>query len=270
VRLLQRTTRRLSLTEAGLAMLPHVQRALLALEDAREAATQARTAPRGPLRINAPMSFGLLHVAPALSAFAARYPEVRVDLALDDRVLDLTEGGFDLALRIGTLADSALISQPLGRSRNVLVAHPDYLSAHGEPREPAQLAAHGALLYTLSSSSQRWTLERGNKSESVRMRSRLQANSSLVLQRALLDGLGIARIPLFIVAEDLASGRLTQLLPDWSLPAQGIFALTTARDFMPRKTRAFIDFLRERIGDPPYWERIAAGALAPLPAGSRS
>jgi DNA-binding transcriptional LysR family regulator len=114
-------------------MLPHVQRALLALQEACDAASEARTAPRGTLRLNAPMSFGLLHVMPALSAFAQRYPEVRVDLVLDDRVLDLTEGGFDLALRIGNIADSALISQPLGRSRNVLVAHPNYLAQRGMP-----------------------------------------------------------------------------------------------------------------------------------------
>lgn len=254
VQLLRRTTRQLSLTEAGQAMLPHVQRALGALQEACDAATDTRRAPRGTLRLNAPMSFGLLHVMPALSAFAQLYPEVRVDLVLDDRALDLTKGGFDLTMRIGTLADSGLISQALGRSRNVLVAHPDYVARHGSPAEPAALAGHALLVYSLSSSAARWTLVRGTHSESVRVRGRLQANSSLALQRALLDGLGIARIPWFVAGQDLAAGRLLRVLPDWHLPEQGIYALTSAREHLPRKTRAFIDFFRERVGDPPYWE----------------
>lgn len=265
VQLLQRTTRRLSLTEAGQAMLPHVQRALVALQEACDAASEVRTAPRGTLRLNAPMSFGLLHVMPALSAFAHLYPEVRVDLVLDDRVLDLTEGGFDLALRIGTLADSALFSQTLGRSRNLLVAHPDYLARRGAPVEPVELGQHDLLVYSLSSSVTRWTLLRGTRTETVRVRGRLKANSSLALQRALLDGLGIARIPWFVVGEDLAAGRLVRVLPDWDLPTQGLHAMTSAREHLPLKTRAFIDFLRERIGEPPYWERGGTQLAAALP-----
>jgi len=262
VRLLQRTTRQLSLTEAGLAMLPHVQRALGAAQEAREAATQSLAAPRGTLRLNAPMSFGLLHVVPALNAFARLYPEVHVDLVLDDRVLDLTEGGFDLALRIGALPDSALIAQSLGRSRNVLVAHPDYLARAGTPEQPADLSRHAALSYSLSATVGRWTLERAGRSETVRVKGPLQANSSLALHQALKAGLGVARIPTFVVGDDLARGLLVRVLPEWSLPEQGIFALTTARDYLPRKTRAFIDFFRERIADPPYWERANPGSPA--------
>jgi DNA-binding transcriptional LysR family regulator len=255
VRLLQRTTRRLSLTEAGAATLPHAQRSLLAARDAEEAARQSLVSPRGVLKINAPMSFGLLHVVPALGAFAMAYPEVRVDLVLDDRVVDLVDGGFDLALRIGTLADSALVAQRVSRSSNVIVAHPDYLARAGAPSTPEDLAAHAALVYSLSATGARWTLTRGQRKETVRVSGPLQANSSLALHRALLQGLGLARIPRFVVAEDLASGRLVQVLPDWQLPDLGIFAVTTARDYLPRKTRAFIDFFRERVGDPPYWER---------------
>lgn len=255
VRLLRRTTRRLSLTEAGAAALPHAQRSLLAARDAEEAATQALTSPRGVLRVNAPMSFGLLHVVPALGAFAQLYPEVRLDLVLDDRVLDLAESGFDLALRIGTLPDSSLFAQRVGRSRSVVAAHPDYLARAGAPATPSDLAGHAALTYSLSPTGARWTLAQGSRSETVRVSGPLQANSSLALHRALLQGLGLARIPLFIVGEDLAQGRLAQVLPGWELPELGIFAVTTARDDVPRKTRAFIDFFRARIGNPPYWER---------------
>lgn len=201
------------------------------------------------------MSFGLLHVVPALGAFARAYPEVRVDLVLDDRVLDLVEGGFDLALRIGTLPDSSLVSQRVGRNRNVLVAHPDYLARAGMPASPGELAGHAVLVYSLSATGTRWTLTRGARSETVRVRGPLQANSSLALRQALLQGLGIARIPLFVVGEDLHHGRLMRVLPDWELPEQDIHALTTTRDQLPRKTRAFIEFFRSRLGDPPYWEQ---------------
>jgi DNA-binding transcriptional LysR family regulator len=258
VRLFERTTRRLSLTEAGIAALPHAQKALAAAQDAEEAATSALASPHGSLRINAPMSFGLLHVAPALGAFARENPEVRVDLVLDDRLLDLVEGRFDLALRIGKLPDSTLIAQRLGRSQSVIVAHPDYLARAGTPTTPQALIKHAALVYSLSPTGSRWVLTRGPRKETVRVTGYLLANSSLALHSALLQGLGLARIPRFIVGEDLAKGRLTQLLPNWELPEQGIYAVTTTRDSIPRKARAFITFFRERLGETPYWERGSA------------
>jgi DNA-binding transcriptional LysR family regulator len=256
VRLLQRTTRRLSLTEAGAATLPHAQRSLLAAQDAEEAARQSSVSPRGVLKINAPMSFGLLHVVPALGAFALEYPEVRVDLVLDDRVLDLVDGGFDLAIRIGDLPDSTLIAQRVGRSRSVIVAHPDYLARARAPATPADLGEHAALIYSLSPTGSRWTLTRAERRETIVVSGPLSANSSLALRQALLQGLGLARIPSFVVGEDLAEGRLVRVLPEWELPDLGIFAVTTARDYLPRKTRAFIDFFRARIGEPPYWEPL--------------
>lgn len=250
VRLFQRTTRRLSLTEAGSATLPHAQRALVAARDAEEAATQTLASPRGVLRVSAPMSFGLLHVVPALAEFAKRHAEVRVDLVLDDRLVDLVEGRFDLAIRIAALADSSLIAHRIGTTRHALVAHPEYLARAGTPASPEDLSAHAVLLYSLSSSGSRWVLTRGHETEEVHVQGPLKANSSLALHRAVHDGLGIARIPLFVVSDDLARGALVQVLPDWSSPEHGIFAVTTAREYLPRKTRAFIEFLRERIGDP--------------------
>jgi DNA-binding transcriptional LysR family regulator len=255
VRLFQRTTRRLSLTEAGAAALPHAQRAVLAARDAEEAATELLSSPRGMLRVNAPMSFGLLHVVPALGEFAQAYPEVQIDLALDDRVLDLAEGGFDLALRIGNLDDSSLIAKRIGTSRVTIVASPAYLARRGRPEHPRDLADHAALLYSLSPTGSRWTLERGAERETVRVSGPLRANSSLALHRALLAGLGLARIPWFVVGRDLVDGRLVRVLPEWEPSAQGIFAVTTRREFQPRKTTAFVEFFRARIGDTPYWER---------------
>jgi DNA-binding transcriptional LysR family regulator len=254
VRLFQRTTRRLSLTEAGAAALPHAQRALVAAQDAEEAATQLLASPRGVLRVNAPMSFGLLHVVPALGEFARIYPEVKIDLVLDDRVLDLAEGGFDLALRIGDLADSTLVAKRVGTNRMAIVAAPSYLERRGSPSRPSDLAEHDALLYSLSPTGARWTLKRGGETETVRVGGPLQANSSLALHTALLQGLGLARIPWFIAGDDLRTGRLVRVLPDWELPSQGIFAVTTARAYLPRKTLAFVEFFRARIGEPAYWE----------------
>lgn len=254
VRLLQRTTRQLSLTQAGQGVLPHAQQMLLAVRDAEEAAMQARLTPRGTLKINAPMSFGLLHVVPALGAFAGLYPEVKVELVLDDRHLDLTEGGFDVGVRIGALSDSSLIARRLGRSRNLLVAHPDYLARAGEPKTPQALAGHATLLYSLSSKGSRWAFVRDARQEVVRINPRLQVNSSLALRVAVQQGLGIARIPEFIVGDDVAAGQLVRVLPEWALPDEGIFALTTSREQMPRKTTAFIEFFRDRIGVAPGWE----------------
>lgn len=262
LRLLHRTTRRISLTEAGRAALPHAQAAALAARDAEEAATTLRTAPRGVLRVNAPMSFGLLHVAPALGAFARAFPEIRVDLVLDDRRLDLVEGGFDLAVRIGDLPDSSLVATPVGINRNLLVASADYLARAGQPAGPADLATHAALVYSLSPTGRDWTLAQGGRRETVHVSGPLEANSSLALREAALRGLGIARMPWFVVGEDLAAGRLQRVLPDWTLPSQGIHVLVAARAHLPPKVRAFTGFLRERFGDPPYWE---AGRPPPGP-----
>ncbi|MBL8743708.1 MAG: LysR family transcriptional regulator [Myxococcales bacterium] len=264
VRLFQRTTRRLSLTEAGVDALPHAQRALAAARDAEEAARQTQAGPRGKLRVSVPMSFGLLHLVPALAEFAALYPAVSVDLALDDRVVDLVEGGFDLAIRIGTLADSSLIAKRLGKSRNVLVAAPSYLAKHRAPKRPLDLRSHAALVYSLSSTGSRWTFTRGARKETVSVSGPLRASSSLALHRAIGLGLGIGRLPTFIAGADLASGRLVEVLPEWKLADQGIYAVTTTRDYLPKKTQAFIEFFQARLGEPPYWEpRGRAGPAAP-------
>lgn len=254
VRLFHRTTRKLSLTEAGSAALAPTQRALAAAREAEEAATQQRASPRGTLRLTAPMSFGLLHVAPALSAFAAKCPDLRVDLVLDDRFVDLVEGGFDVAVRIGTLPDSSLVAQRISRNRNVLVASRGYVDRAGAPRNPKELARHAALVYSVSPTAGAWTLRSGKRQETVRVQGVLQANNSLALREAALQGLGIARVPLFTVAAELKSKRLVRILPAWESPEQGIFCITTSRDYQPRKTKAFIEFLRARLGDPPYWE----------------
>lgn len=254
-RLLQRSTRKLSLTEAGAQALPHGRRALDAARDAVEAATASRVSPRGTLKVAAPMSFGLLHVAPALGDFARENPELAVELVLDDRLVDLVAGGFDLALRIGELPDSSLVAHRLGRNVNVVVASPGYLDRAPALRQPEDLEAHAALVYSVSATGDRWTFQRDGREVKVRVRGPLRVNSSLALRDAVLQGLGVARVPLFVVGDELASGKLVRVLPRWALPEQGIYVVTTAREFQPRKTRAFIDFFRARLGPRPPWER---------------
>jgi len=261
VKLLQRSTRRVSLTEAGRAALPAAQRALAAAREAEEAAVASRASPRGTLRVNAPMSFGLLHVVPAIAAFAREFPELAVELHLDDRLVDNVAGGFDVALRVGNLKDSSLVAIRLATSRNVLVASPGYLARAGTPATPAALGERAALAYSVAPSPLRWTLRRGTRREEVRVRAVLQANSSLALRAAALEGLGIARIPLFAAGDELRAGTLRQVLPGWELPAHALQAVTTSRE-LPHRVRLFVERFRARLGNPPYWE---TGATPPGP-----
>jgi DNA-binding transcriptional LysR family regulator len=255
VRLFHRSSRRVAPTEAGLAALPHARRALDAARDAAEAAREGLAAPRGVLRLDVPHSFGLLYVMPVVNRFLVRYPEVTVDLVLDDRPLDLVAGGFDLALRIGTLADSGLVAQRIAPIAGVLVAHPAYLDRRGRPEEPRDLAGHDTLVYSLSPTGARWPVQRGGRTEEVVATPRLRATSSLALLQAVREGLGVARMPRFVVAEDLAAGRLERVLPGWDMPSLGLYALTTAREGSPRKTAAFLELFRDWIGSPPRWDR---------------
>ena len=255
VRLLQRTTRTLSLTEAGERYLEYARRALQEAEAAEDAATALQDSPRGRLRIGSPMSFGRLFVARAIPTFLARYSDVAVDVTMDDRVLDLVSGGFDLAIRIGNLAESSLIARKLAPSRQVLCASPAYLARREPLQAPHDLLEHDCLRYAYFSQGNEWALIRGDEHHEIRVSGRYQVNNSEALREAAVQGTGIARIPLFIVADDLRAGRLRRVLPDYEMPAQHIYAVWPERAYMPQKVRVFLDFLIDRIGgDTPVWE----------------
>ncbi|HZH44903.1 MAG TPA: LysR family transcriptional regulator [Lysobacter sp.] len=256
VKLFHRTTRRLSLTESGSAALPHAMAAWSALQEAEDAATSLRAAPRGTLRINAPMSFGIVHLAPKIHAFCEAFPEVQVDLVLDDRVVDLIGGAFDVAIRIGQLQDSSLSASLIGRNRNVVVASPAYLATAAPIRRPADLSEHPCVLYSLSSTGDQWDFTKGDTVERVPVAGRVRVNSSLAMLNMVRCGAGVARMPLFAAAEALRQREVVALLPEWEIPSHGIYAMTTARVHQPRKTGAFIDFLRAQFGDTPYWEHV--------------
>ncbi len=261
LRLLNRTTRRLSLTEAGAAFYEGCRRVVAEAEAAERAVTRLASAPRGRLKVNAPMSFGVRHLAPALPDFMARYPELNVDLTLNDRVVDLVEEGFDVAVRIARLADTSLIARRLAPNRLVLCAAPSYLESHGAPRAVEDLKGHECLLYSYQISGDTWIL-RGpgganglGGEQRVRVAGRLRANNGDALLAAALGGLGIAFMPSFICAEDLRAGRLARLLPGWRDAADSMIAAVypASRNLSP-KVRVFVDFLAERFGGTPYWD----------------
>jgi DNA-binding transcriptional LysR family regulator len=255
VRLLHRTTRRLSLTEAGQIFHERASRGLDDLAEARAEVAFLQQKPRGVLRINVPMSFGILHVAPLLPGFLRENPELSVEMDLSDRKLDVIEEGFDVSVRISDLPDSSLVARRLARCRHVIVAAPAYLERHGEPKTPADLQAHNVLGYSLQHSALQWHfLAPDGQPEQVTVSGRLQANNSLALRESLLAGMGIARTPTFLVGEDLRKNRLVAVLDDYRSPEVSIYLVYPQRRHLSPKVRAFADFLAGHFKDPPYWE----------------
>ena len=242
--LLNRTTRRLALTEAGQAYYERARRILDELQEADLAVTQHHAAPRGTLRINAPMAFGTLDVAHWLPRFMARYPELKVDLVCNDRFVDLIEEGFDVALRLARdMPDSSLIAKRLASMATMLVASPAYLARHGTPSTPQDLAQHNCLTYTLVPKPNEWefTTPDGRRM-SVTVSGSLQANTGIALREAALAGAGIATTAAFIVHEDLARGSLLPVLADYTMRPRDLYAVYPHNRHLSPKVRAFVDF----------------------------
>jgi DNA-binding transcriptional LysR family regulator len=255
-RLLNRTTRRLSLTEVGAAFYERAARILEAIEEAKGAAGALQTVPRGRLRINAPVSFGLIHLAPVVTDFLKRFPDVSVELLVNDRVVDLLEGEFDVGVRIGRLRDSSLIARKIAPVRLAVCAAPDYLARRGVPRTPDDLATHDCLEYTYFESRGEWRLLNPEGDEIVvPVSGRYLANNADVLRTTAIAGGGIILAPTFIIGDDLRAGRLVRLLPDYPPPEQGLHALYPPGRHLSAKVRCFVDFLVARFGGEPAWDR---------------
>ncbi len=255
---LARLKRSISLTEAGEIYLTHAVLALGSAQEAEDAVAAVQGQPVGHLKISAPMSFGRLHIAPMLTEFLAAYSDITMDLTMDDRVVDLVDAGLDLAIRAGTLPDSALIARRLAPIHSVLVAAPDYLLRQGDPQQPEDLLAHNCLHYAYSRDPMEWVLHGPNGELRIRTKGTLRINNSETLCTALLDGLGIGRLPTFVAGAHLAAGRLIRVLPEYVLPEQALFAVFPERRHLPMKVRAFVDFLAEWIGkDRPFWDTEA-------------
>ncbi|GED23792.1 LysR family transcriptional regulator [Halomonas halmophila] len=249
-RLLQRTTRRLHLTEAGERYLVNAREILQAMADAEAEVGTAVTDMTGRLRLNGPMSFGTRHLAPLVGRFMVEHPALQVRLDLNDRRVDLLEEGYDLAIRIGTLPDSSLVARRLTRCRMILCASPDYLAEHGQPDSLAALAEHRCLRY-LGASQGDWEI--GGERHAVQ--GPLESNNGDVLTAAAEEGLGIAHQPSFLVDDSLHAGRLVPLqidAPEQQLEIHGVYP---ARRHLPARVARFMDYLAECWGDPPVWER---------------
>lgn len=250
-RLLNRTTRRLALTEEGAAFYERATRILAEIDDAERAVSRLGGEPRGTLRISAPMSFGVLHLAGALPAFLAEHPALAIDIALNDRLVDVVEEGFDVAIRIARLPDSSLVARRLASTRSLTVAHPGYWREHGKPRHPSELRHHNCLRYSYQLSLDDWTFKDGL---SVTVDGTFVANNGDVLRSAALAGLGVTRLPSFIAGDDVQSGRLEAALEGFEETEASIYAIYPHRRHLSAKVRAFVDFLAQRFGPLPPWE----------------
>lgn len=273
VKLLNRSTRRLSPTEAGRDYHAEVAPALAQILAAGERARDRAAQPRGELRVSLPMNFGRLYVMPHLGEFLARHPGIELDVQFDDRFVDLIGEGFDCAIRIGALADSRLIARRIAQTRRILVAAPQYLARRGVPTAPAQLSEHDCLHYTLFRGNASWEFHGRGEPLRIPVRGRLRANYGAPLVDAALRGEGILQTATFAVAQELAAGRLVEVLPDWSLLPIGIHAVYPGREYRPRKVEAFVAFLEQIVGAPAVWDRLLqgaagtdAGAAGPAPA----
>ena len=256
--LFHRSTRNISLTEAGEIYLAHAIQALGSAQEAEDAVAALQGDPVGHLKVSAPMSFGQLHVAPAIPEFLRLYPGITLELSMDDRFVDLVESGMDLALRAGTLPDSALIARKLAPILSVIVAADDYLNRAGEPRHPQDLMDHECLHYAYSRDPLEWKFIGDDGEIAVRTKGRFRVNNSEALCTTLIAGLGIGRLPTFIAGAHLAAGNLRRVLREFSMPEQALYAVFPERQHVPAKVRVFVDYFANYVGKKtPYWDNEA-------------
>lgn len=256
-RLLNRTTRRLALTEVGQAYLARVRSILDDVAETESAVGRHHAAPCGTLKVNAPMSFALLHLSPALCDFMKRYPDLTVELNLTDRRVDLVEEGVDVAVRIGRLADSSLIARRIAPARLAVCAAPAYLAEHGSPRTPADLAGHDCCVYTVGERRDEWRFTGPDGGHTVHVAGRLRADNGQILRDAVLAGHCIGLFPTFMVGADLREGRLVRVLESYDIGEAGLYAIYPPGRHLSAKVRAFVDYLAERFGPEPSWDHPA-------------
>jgi len=254
VRLLNRTTRKLSLTEAGNDYYERAALVLAMVEEAHSSVSQEASVPRGTLRVASSHAFGVRHLGWAITEFLQRYPGVKVDVTLNDRVVDLVDEGFDLGIRIATKIDPGLVSRKLTRARIAVCASPDYLKKHGVPKTPQELADHNCLSYAYVNLPNEWHFRRKSTEQKVLVSGDLRGNSGDILRNAAIEGLGVILQPTFLIYEALREKKLVRILSDWDIDDLTIFAVYPNRKYLPPKVRCFIDFLVERFGSEPYWD----------------
>jgi DNA-binding transcriptional LysR family regulator len=260
VRLFHRTTRQLHPTPEGLLLAEQGRVLVEDLEALSETLRRTGGGIAGTLRMTMSSTFGRLYISPLLPEFLALHPNVRVSVDLNDLKVDLVNAGMDLAIRIGALDDSSLVARKLASNRRVLCASPDYLHRHGEPQTPEDLARHECLLLVGTQGRQDlWRLQDRDSEVVVRVSGRIESNQGELLRDAAIAGMGIALHSTWHVNGDLRAGRLKVVLPDYPLTDTGIHAVMPQRRLVPPRVRAFVDFLAQRLGDTPPWERRALG-----------
>ena len=252
-RLVNRTTRRLGLTEEGTAFFERAQRILTDVQEAEQAVTHLHGQPRGTLKLNAPTVFGRMHIAPLIPAFLAQHPDVRIDFTLNDRYVDLLEEGLDLVLRIGELRDSSLIARRLAPNKRVVVASDAYLKKHGVPQTPQDLARHNCLVYLYRSTRSLWHFEGPNGSEAVEVKGDVEANNAEVILELVRAGQGIALLPTWLVGECLRKNYLVQVLADYTAADSQIYAVYPPGRHLSPKVRSFLDHLIQHFKSDPLW-----------------
>jgi len=259
-RLINRTSRRLALTDTGRQLAGRAAHILAEGEAAEDAALAQATVPRGLVRLAAPMSFGVLHIAPLLPEFLATYAEVSVDLHLSDAMVDLVGEGFDAAIRIAALPDSSLVARRQGQMRRYLVGSPAYLNKHGRPKHPLHLAQHRCIGYSYTTMPDTWRFTKKGKSAMVRPSGPRRVNNGDAMMPALIAGTGLSILPEFILREALAADRLERLLPDWSLPSGAAYWITPPGGPRPKRVEVLADFLVEKLAWPMKRGRRAGSA----------
>ncbi len=258
-RLLNRHSRKLSLTDSGQALYERARSILDEVAEAEALSASSTLQPRGRLRVNAPVSFGILHLAPLWPKFLKKYPEVELEVSLIDRVVDLVEEGFDLGIRISRSGSTAHIARKLAASRNIVCAAPVYLRQHGRPKSPADLADHACIGYTFSATGDDWHLFDAHGLEHVvKVPSVMRANNGDTARAAALAGVGVIWQPSFLVGDDLRAGRLVPLLPGYRMADIDILAVYPSRRHLSAKVRVMIDFLADAFKGTPPWDRAAA------------
>ena len=248
-RLLQRTTRRLSLTDSGHGFHDRCVQILSELDDAERDASRESAAPRGTIRLTTSINFGMRHMTPAIAEFLVRYPQVKFDVSLADRVVDLVEEGFDLAIRIGTAGPETLVARKLGETRLVPCASPAYLARHGAPATPEDLKRHNCLTYEYALRDEWLFLDDAGVEHAVRVTGSLHSNNGDLLAEAAVLGVGVVCEPTFIVGPEIRAGRLVPILQEFAAPRSPIYAVYTSRKHLSARVRLFVDFLLERFGD---------------------
>lgn len=252
--LLNRTTRKMSLTEVGSIFYEHSKRISDEIEAAKASVASHHIEATGTLRVNAPVAFGVNHIAPAIGVLMKQHPKLQIELMLNDRAIDLAEDGFDLAIRITRLPHATLAARPLAPIRLVICGALAYFEKHGVPSHPGDLTSHNCLTYPQITTNNCWEYIKDGRSIQVPVAGNFVANSSEALRIAAIDGIGVAILPTFIVGNDLKTNRLQQILPEYETPAATAYAVYLPNRHLPPKTRAFIDFFVERFQPTPYWD----------------